>query len=666
MDNLIGKRVEGRYEITELIGVGGMANVYKAVDVLDKKSVAIKILREEFYENEEFLRRFKNESKAIAMLSHPNIVKVYDVCFSRGMQMIVMEYLDGITLKEYMQQQPALGWKEATHFVRQILQALSHAHSRGVVHRDMKPQNVMLLPDGTLKLADFGIARFARSEAKTLTDKAIGSVHYISPEQARGEGIDQRTDIYSVGVMLFEMLTGELPFDADSPVSVALKQIQLDAPSMRKIKADIPHMLEEITAKAMQKNPDLRYQTAQEMLSDVEVFRKNPEAMFEYQYLTDRSVEEAKYKRAIRRVRGDVTPAEKKGNEPMTNRKSKRQSAPQETRYVEKAEGGGSVMMVLAGITAAFVVISMTFIFTMLYINNPLEKVPDTKVPDFIGLSYDAVKSAPEYKNLQIVVEETRFNALHPKGAIVDQTPKAGKTVKVNSTVKVIVSSGEQMIDVPNVVGFEETVAYKEIVDAGLEYQKVEIFSPQPRGTVVSTEPGAGSKVGEGDTVKILVSMGPQSTVVSVPSIVGMTLDEAKRTLTEAGLLVGAIGFESSDKPADTVLSQEPVLGSQINMGGLVNFTVSSGQRLDSSVALRIPLPKEVNDTVKLTARYEDRTLKEDMVVPSKALYWRPAFTGSGTVMIHILYNDFLYMSVEVNFTDGSWVITEDNTAAHF
>ena len=193
MDSFIGKRVEGRYEITELIGIGGMANVYKAVDVLDNKPVAVKILREEYYQNEEFLRRFKNESKAIAMLNHPNIVKVYDVCFSRGMQMIVMEYLDGITLKEFLQQ-GRLNWKETVYFARQILSALEHAHSRGVVHRDMKPQNVMLLPDGTLRIADFGIARFARSEAKTLTDKAIGSVPYISPEQARGEATDHRTD----------------------------------------------------------------------------------------------------------------------------------------------------------------------------------------------------------------------------------------------------------------------------------------------------------------------------------------------------------------------------------------------------------------------------------------------------------------------------------------
>ncbi|MEG1774409.1 MAG: protein kinase, partial [Oscillospiraceae bacterium] len=304
MDNLIGKKIEGRYEITELIGVGGMANVYKAIDVTDGKTVAVKLLREEFYSNEELLRRFKNESKAIAVLSHPNIIKVYDVCFSHKMQVIVMEYVDGITLKEYIEQQGALPWKDALHFTVQILRALSHAHDKGIVHRDIKPQNVMLLSDGQIKITDFGIARFARSEAKTLTDRAIGSVHYISPEQARGEHTDQRADIYSVGVMLFEMLTGQLPFDADSPVSVALKQIQLEAPTPRSIKPDIPEGLEEITVRAMQKKPELRYQSAGDMLRDIESFKQNPSAHFEYQYLTDDQLDGAKYRRAIKTARG--------------------------------------------------------------------------------------------------------------------------------------------------------------------------------------------------------------------------------------------------------------------------------------------------------------------------------------------------------------------------
>ena len=226
MDKYIGKRLGGRYDIKELIGVGGMANVYKAVDIIENRVVAVKILKDEFLANDEFLRRFRNESKAIAVLSHPNIVKIYDVSLGDGIQYLVMEHVDGITLKEYIEQQHVLKWKEAVHFTVQILRALQHAHDKGIVHRDVKPHNIMLLQDGTIKVMDFGIARFARDDGRTVTDKAIGSVHYISPEQARGDITDEKSDIYSVGVMLFEMLTGKLPFDSDSAVSIALMQMQ--------------------------------------------------------------------------------------------------------------------------------------------------------------------------------------------------------------------------------------------------------------------------------------------------------------------------------------------------------------------------------------------------------------------------------------------------------
>ena len=228
MDKYSGKRLDGRYEIYERIGSGGMADVYRAYDTIDDRIVAIKILKDEFSGNSEFLRRFRNESKAIAVLSHPNIVKVYDVSFGDRMQYIVMEYIDGITLKEYLSRQRGIAWNEALHFTAQILCALQHAHNKGIVHRDIKPQNIMLLPDGTIKVTDFGIARFSRSETRTMTDKAIGSVHYIAPEQARGDLTDEKADIYSVGVMLYEMVTGQLPFEADNAVSVAIMQLQSD------------------------------------------------------------------------------------------------------------------------------------------------------------------------------------------------------------------------------------------------------------------------------------------------------------------------------------------------------------------------------------------------------------------------------------------------------
>ncbi|MBQ7008735.1 MAG: serine/threonine protein kinase, partial [Ruminococcus sp.] len=282
MDKNIGKKLDGRYEITELIGVGGMADVYKGTDIIDNKPVAIKILKKEFAENEEFLRRFRNESKAIAVLSHPNIVRIYDVGFSDKIQYIIMEYIDGITLKEYIEEEKVLSWKDTVHFVIQILRALQHAHDKGLVHRDIKPQNIMMFTDGTIKVMDFGIAKFAREEGKTATDQAIGSVHYISPEQAKGDVTDERSDIYSVGVMLYEMLTGKKPFDSENPVSIAVMHMH-DTPERPKaVNPDIPDGLEEIILKAMEKSPSERYQSTSDMISDIEDFKNNPEIKFGY------------------------------------------------------------------------------------------------------------------------------------------------------------------------------------------------------------------------------------------------------------------------------------------------------------------------------------------------------------------------------------------------
>ena len=316
MDKYIGKRLDGRYEIRELIGVGGMAYVYCAYDSIDEREVAVKILKDEYLTNEEFTRRFKNESKAIAILSHPNIVKVLDVSFGDKIQYIVMEYIDGISLKEYIEQQ-RVTWQEAVYFVQQILRALQHAHDKGIVHRDIKPQNIMLLADGTIKVTDFGIARFSRTDVRTdHTNKAIGSVHYISPEQARGALTDEKSDIYSVGVMLYEMLTGSLPFEADNAVSVAIMQLQSQAKKPTEINPDIPEGLEEITMKAMQKNPEKRYQSAAEMLQDIQEFKQNPSIHFAYTYLTDENP--TRYVDAITSIKGtsrssvaDAEPIEK-------------------------------------------------------------------------------------------------------------------------------------------------------------------------------------------------------------------------------------------------------------------------------------------------------------------------------------------------------------------
>ncbi|MBC8575431.1 Stk1 family PASTA domain-containing Ser/Thr kinase [Yanshouia hominis] len=702
MDNYIGKKIEGRYLVNELIGVGGMANVYKATDVTDGKTVAVKVLREEFCDNEEFLRRFKNESKAIAMLSHPNIIKVYDVCFSHKIQVIVMEYVDGITLKEYLEEQSPLSWKETLHFTTQVLRALSHAHSKGIVHRDIKPQNVMLLPNAQIKITDFGIARFARSEARTLTDRAIGSVHYISPEQAQGEHTDQRADLYSVGVMLYEMLTGQLPFDADSPVSVALKQIEMEPPMPRSINPEIPEGLEEITMRALQKDPEQRYQSADEMLADIEEFKADPSVRFEYDYLTDPAAEKARCRRAIlslKKGKAPMKPDEAKRDTPRRaprrrdgeERPRARHTAPAEEedqrpvrRYGEEErrprrdrggeprrlpkedyqeERSGSVLMALAGITAAFVVISIVFIGAMLYLNNPLEKVPDVQVPDFKGLKYDAVTKAEEYSSFTFEVEDNQYNDLYERGAIISQKPKEGTKVKPNSVVRVVVSNGTKVVKMPNLIGLEETEAYYQLAELDLEYQKVEIFSDQTPGTVVGTEPGYDSEIPASTVVKVQISMGPENKIVEVPDLKGKSIDAARAALEELGLEVGGISYVPSDEKRDVVLSQDPAPTSQMSTGGFVNLNVSAGEGQSNLITLHIPLPKDVEEIVKMQAMFDGKILSEERVQPSTARFWKPTFQGTGTAKIFILYNDFLYQTYEVSFGTGAYTLVEDNSA---
>lgn len=554
-------------------------------------------------------------------------------------------------------------------FYLQILKALSHAHSKGIVHRDIKPQNVMLLADAQIKITDFGIARFARSESHTLTDRAIGSVHYISPEQARGDHTDQRADIYSIGVMLYEMLTGQLPFDADSPVSVALKQIESQAPLPRKINPDIPEGLEDITLRAMEKNPDRRYQSTDDMLKDIEEFKQNPSVHFEYQYLTDEKAQRDHFKRNMRHAKqlrdgGGELMAPKRPRDieekerPAARRGDRRNYEGEEPRQ-------NSILMALAGITAAFVVISIAFIGAMLYLNNPLEKVPDIIMPDLIGLKYDSIKNAQEYSEFILEVEDNQYNDLHERGAVVSQKPKPGTKVKENSVVRLIISNGAKVVLMPNIIGLEETAAYQELADLDLSYQKAEVFSQQPIGTVVSTDPGFGSEIPASTMVKVQISMGPENKVVSVPDLRGMDIDAARTLLHQLGLEIGGISYITSDKAQNIVVSQDPAPTSQISTGAFVNLNVSGGETQKNQITLHVPLPGEVLDIVKMQAMFDGRILREERLQPSTALYWRPMFEGSGIAKIFILYNDFLYQTYDVDFNTGSYTLIEDNSDMH-
>ncbi len=392
MDNLIGRRLDGRYLIQGLVGVGGMANVYRGVDEKTGNAIAVKVLKEEFLDNGELVRRFKNESKAISILDHPNIVKVYDVSVTDRLQYIVMEYVDGITLKEYLKQRGgALTWKETVHFATQVLRALQHAHSKGIIHRDVKPQNIMLLADGSIKMMDFGIARFSRAQSQTVSDKAIGSVHYISPEQAKGDKTDARTDIYSVGVMLYEMLSGKLPFDGDGAVSIAIMQISDKAKPLSQVAPNVPQGLCQITEKAMEKEPEKRYQSAREMLEAIEEFKHNPSIRFEYEY---RNMQDNPQKN-INRVVNNAKPGAKGSNIRTGGARRAGTSNPGRSKGRRVAAAAEkkpfSVLPIFFGMAVAFVIGALILVYLIFTNSSNLlfSNRDDVTLINFVGQTID-------------------------------------------------------------------------------------------------------------------------------------------------------------------------------------------------------------------------------------------------------------------------------------
>ncbi|MBQ6847375.1 MAG: Stk1 family PASTA domain-containing Ser/Thr kinase [Clostridia bacterium] len=585
MERYLRKRLDGRYEIQEIIGVGGMAVVYKAHDIQENRTVAVKILKSEFVSNQEFLRRFKNESKAIAMLSHPNIVKVYDVSFGDLIQYIVMEYIEGITLKEYIERQGSLRWKDAVHFTIQILRALQHAHDKGIVHRDVKPQNIMVLPDGGVKVTDFGIARFARSDQRTITDKAIGSVHYISPEQARGEKTDEKSDIYSVGVMLYEMITGQMPFQAESAVSVAIMQLQREPKNPSEINGSIPEGLEQITMHAMQKTPERRYQSSAEMLCDLDAFRKDPAITFGYTYFVDDS------------------PTKFVGTVP-----DKAEIVTEEPEEQEK----GSIIPILTGVAVTFVLalVVLGIIFIPKFLNGSTAEIP---CPNFVGMRYDEILGNKEYTDNFKFEDEWDHSSEYEKNYVFEQSEKEGEKLKKGAKITLYISMGESSKQVPDVHNMSESAAVSELKNNGFKNFKV-IETPDEdveKGLVIKTDP-LRSTVVEADTnitVTIYISSGKPEKKVAVPDVVGMTEADAKKKLESENLKVKVMETQltKNDKfyPVGTVAMQSPDNSKKDALeGDEITIYVCSGYKFNLSV----DLPMDYTDTFYL-ALYEDGVL---------------------------------------------------------
>lgn len=576
MDNLIGKKLDGRYLIESLIGVGGMANVYKGRDVRTGNQIAVKVLKEEFLDNEELVRRFKNESKAISILNHPNIVKVYDVSVTDQLQYIVMEYIDGITLKEYLKQRNgALTWKEVVHFATQVLSALDHAHSKGIVHRDVKPQNIMLQADGSIKMMDFGIARFSRAQSQTVSDKAIGSVHYISPEQAKGDHTDARTDIYSVGVMMYEMLSGKLPFDGTGAVSIAIMQISEKPKPLAEVAPNIPVGLRQITEKAMEKDPADRYQSAQEMLDAIAAFRRDPSISFEYEYNTqdnpDKTINRVVSSTAKTAGKAAVSTSQARRAGTMNSGKGKNVK-----KQKANAAKGFSMLPIFFGMAVAFVIgaaILVYLIFTN-STNSFFSKHADVQLINFVGMTEDEFR-ASDYNSSLLAKWVYEYNDA-PEGTIFQQNPKQGRTVKAGQKVTLKVSLGTQWVTVPDVKTYVSDDAKKTLQDSGLQVVSKYVEDESvAAGTVVYTEPAGGETVEGGSTVNMYIARSKRDNMVSVTSVTGLQVSEGTADLQRQNLVVSVVEQPSSEAEG-TILNQEPAAGTQVRIRSTVRLYVAT------------------------------------------------------------------------------------------
>ena len=549
-EKFIGQVFDNRYKIENVIGVGGMAVVFKAVDLLMRRMVAVKILREDISADEPSVKRFVNESKAVAMLSHPNIVNIYDVSVRDDVKYIVMEYIEGITLKSYIQRRQVLSFKEVVGYSIQILKALEHAHQKGIVHRDIKPQNIMLLKNGVIKVMDFGIAKLPNTDTVTMTDKAIGTVYYISPEQASGDPIDARSDLYSLGAMMYEMATGSLPFDAESPVSVALMQVNDTPTSPREVNSHVPPGLEQIILKAMEKDPSVRYQSASQMLSQLQKLRENPNVVFK----------------------------------PTTSEKFKKFFS----KKFRKGKGSRGMFPMIMGVFVSFLIVFAVcgiYIFNNV-LNSSSQKGYETiTVDNFVSSRYSEELrewfDRSEYYTVSEV--EYKYDESVEAGTIIGQSPSEGVKKKVLPgkklcKVKLVVSGGEEKITLEDFSIRDYRLVVSELRKAGIKCSIEKVYSDTVEiGYVVGTDPEAKAVVSGGDTVTVKVSRGPAEGDIKTPDFVGKNEAETLRGMRDTGLAVGHVSYMRSDKEAGTVLSQSILPDTMVVRNTVIDFTVSGG-----------------------------------------------------------------------------------------
>ncbi|MBR5253084.1 MAG: Stk1 family PASTA domain-containing Ser/Thr kinase [Clostridia bacterium] len=562
-EKYVGLVFDNRYRIERVIGIGGMAIVFKATDILMRRMVAVKILKDEISADTQSVQRFINESKAVAMLSHQNIVNIYDVSVRENIKYIVMEYVEGITLKNYMQHREVLNLREMISYTTQILKALDHAHKKGIVHRDIKPHNIMLLKNGVIKVTDFGIAKLPNTETISMTEKAIGTVYYISPEQASGHDIDSRSDIYSLGVMMYEMATGCLPFTGDSPVSVALKQVNDNPTPPREINPYIPVGLEQIIMHAMEKDPEERYQSAEEMLSQLQKLRENPKIIF-------REKKTAKNKN-------------KNKDKDKTAKKEKISDSPRPRHKTSK-----SMFPIIMGVTIAFLIaaaVSAYYLIDNLLFNSNLEQYENIEVDNFTNAIYTD-DLANWFKTSNYYIEPTlkyEYNDTVSKGVIIKQEPAPKEVRKVlagkqKCNITLWISLGVREIELGDYTVMDYRVADSAIRKLGLKVKIEHVTSDTHEiGFVVRTDPEAGTKVQEGDSVILYVSQGTDTIKTQVPNFVGLNEAETLLALMKNDLEIGNVTYVKSDDTAGLVLTQSVDAWREVPIYSSIDFTISGG-----------------------------------------------------------------------------------------
>ena len=608
MNQYIGQLLDGRYELLEVIGTGGMAVVYKARCHRLNRLVAVKVLKDEFSADEDFLRRFRAEGEAVAMLSHPNIVQVFDVSASEDANYIVMELIDGISLKQYMEVKGILNWKETLHFATQIAKGLEHAHSRGIVHRDIKPHNVMVLKNGSVKVMDFGIAQ-VMNKSNTLTKEALGSVHYISPEQAKGSFTDSRSDIYSLGVVMFEMMTGRPPYDGDSPVAVAIQHINGGAPRPTSLNPNIPVGMEQIIMKAMALEPKDRYSSATELLSDLEEFRKNPALTFDYhvpvgdatKIITPISTKPKTTAERVAQAKGGVksngrnsqtgaVPVRQTGRvnsqtgrNPEALARARKRREEEARRDAQRSRTAAIAVVSCSVVAIIAIVVFLAAIFNGFILNEDKGRV---EVPYLTGSMYNEDFDS-RYPNFTIRLRPQQYDDFYVAGQIMHQEPAGGLMVAKGTELYLTISMGQE----PNVklmedlVGITQDRATSFLMGQGLKpLVREEASDDYPAGYVVRTDPVAGAELSDGQTVRLFVSTGPSTVTGKMPNLLGATKERALENLEQWGFQNVTITGVYSSEEKGRVVSQSEAAGTVLDVNTHITLEVSEGQEIETAV----------------------------------------------------------------------------------